>query len=394
MTEGGDAIARLVPTLCSGSTGSTAGLTPTDYFVLSRVDGRSTVRMLSQVVGMPIEQVLEVLRRLRSAGLVRLPAEADPVAPTPPPTKVRPAAASPGASASAHVSANAEAKPRPKRDVDLRVTSWPVSFEAFRSTTPLPDEEVDGMTEDQQYLILYYHAHLRRVSYYDLFGVPTDAPRDEIRQAYFRLSRAFHPDRWFRKSIGGYTERLHAIFKWLSRADSVLSNERRRRGYDVLLRRGYLGEWQIEEPDAAPSPAAPTVAPAVVAPREPSETGGRGSLSMLQARARRAEAAGEWEEAVDLYLRAVQLGPTTSLRIRLIECMLKAQSKPEEMDREVRAARAEDAADVELLLLEAEIARRLGDVERATRCYHAVLQVQPSHPVARLGLDRLRDSSP
>lgn len=375
MTNGSPPSDRAVPVLTPNARQGAPGLSPSDYFLLSRIDGRSDVRTLAQVVGVSTPEAVAVMERLRAAGLVQIPGWPEPAAaaqaavPAAPTERVDPA---PSRTPPAPI-------PPPS---DLRVTNWAMPFEAFVAEAEDLAEPVEGMADEQKRLILYYHHHLRRVTYYDLFGVSADASREAIRSAYFRLSKAFHPDRWFRKQIGGYAQRLHDIFKWLSRAYAVLGNPRKRRGYDVLLKRGYIGEWQIEEPEAGGARAArATSTPA-------GET--RGTSAVLVMKARKAEASGAWSEAADLYLRAVQLAPTTPLRVRLVECMLKAQFPLDEIDREVRAARSADEESIDLLVLDGEVARRLGDEKRAESCYRAVLAREPAHPVARMGLERLQ----
>ena len=54
----------------------------------------------------------------------------------------------------------------------------------------------------------------------------------EIRRAYFRISKDFHPDRFFGRSLGTYKDRLALIFERVSRAWSVLGDETQRAVYD------------------------------------------------------------------------------------------------------------------------------------------------------------------
>lgn len=91
-------------------------------------------------------------------------------------------------------------------------------------------------------------------SYFAILGISPNATVDEIRSAYRRLAKEFHPDRY-----PGDSER----FRNIQEAYSVLENSRRRRGYERNLRKaspatplrptGYPDpEPLIPEPEAGP----------------------------------------------------------------------------------------------------------------------------------------------
>ncbi|MBI5479806.1 MAG: DnaJ domain-containing protein, partial [Deltaproteobacteria bacterium] len=57
-----------------------------------------------------------------------------------------------------------------------------------------------------------------------------------IRRAYFRLSKEFHPDRYYGKDLGSYREMLGAVFKDISEAFATLADDSRRQAYVMKLR--------------------------------------------------------------------------------------------------------------------------------------------------------------
>jgi DnaJ-class molecular chaperone len=71
-------------------------------------------------------------------------------------------------------------------------------------------------------------------NYYEILGVSRTAPAAEIRQAYMRLAKERHPDRFHDPAERA---RAEAFFKELTAAYNTLGNERGRAQYDVSLSR-------------------------------------------------------------------------------------------------------------------------------------------------------------
>ena len=74
------------------------------------------------------------------------------------------------------------------------------------------------------------------LSYYEVLGVPKNADGPAIKRAYFKLSKEFHPDRYFRRDIGPFLDRLHGIFKKVVEAYELLSDPTARAEIDRTLR--------------------------------------------------------------------------------------------------------------------------------------------------------------
>lgn len=392
-----------------------AGLqvSPLDWFLLSRIDGATHLHALGQITGQTDEQVIAACGRLQAAGLIQM--ELTPSAqqaalqppdfsrqpsirpgftaedriPTRPRAKVRGSSGShraesdPRAGRGSNARQQVEAAPvmrtMPRGDSDplggaVLPTNWPVRFEAF---TFDPTEMATGpaLTDIQKQVVLYYHYHLRRVTYYDLFQIDPKADRDETKRAYFRLSKGFHPDRWFRKETGVFGPKIEEIFVWLNRAYSVLSSPRRHQGYDMLLAKGYLGEWQLEEGTGR---------------REsPEQDPTRRSLDVHLARARKAESESDWRAASEHFARAVETSPRADLQVKFLAALIRSDAAAPRIMSEFERATSLGVPEVEILGLRAEFETRMGDTAAAAETYRKLLLLDPQHAIARNALDRL-----
>lgn len=84
------------------------------------------------------------------------------------------------------------------------------------------------------------HPTLDQRSYYELLGVPRDAPPDRIQQAFYARAGRLHPDRYFRLAEGGVRDKLVAIYARITEAYKVLSDPQKRAQYDKGLAEGRL----------------------------------------------------------------------------------------------------------------------------------------------------------
>ncbi len=109
---------------------------------------------------------------------------------------------------------------------------------------------VELSEEERQTIDAIYERRLTS-THYEILGVARDADRRTIRDAYFALSQRFHPDVFFKRSLGPYRARIDELFRVLTRAYDVLGNARQRAGYDLHIA-------SLESP-SRPPPAVPEV---------------------------------------------------------------------------------------------------------------------------------------
>ena len=76
--------------------------------------------------------------------------------------------------------------------------------------------------------------------YYEVLGVPKDAPKQDIKKAYRKLAMQYHPDR--NKSADAEEK-----FKEISEAYAVLSDDEKRGQYDQFGHAGINGKYNWED---------------------------------------------------------------------------------------------------------------------------------------------------
>ena len=202
-------------------------------FVLSRIDGQANLEMLSDLTSLELPQIVEIIDKLISLGAVAwhrqklsLPKASDRA---PVPEQVRRAARE-AAAASAEPEG---ARSPPAPEAEDRVTSPAASTDPVGEPSEISDDlEIPPERRkriDDLYMVLELLDH------YQVLGVERDAPRREIRSAYFEASKVFHPDTMFRKRLGPYKAKMEAVFRRLTEAYETLGKKRLRAQYDEVL---------------------------------------------------------------------------------------------------------------------------------------------------------------
>ena len=194
------------PRLAGGYDPTSLSLSPEEGFVLSRIDGSTPWSLLREISGLPPEQVDRCLERLLGEGVLEMDG-------------ARPAAA-------------------------------PVELECVAPEASPSEQDLDpglDLDLDVQRRVLEFESRLDE-SYHEILGVEPNAERREIKRAYFRLSREFHPDRYFRREIGPFARRFERIFRKLLEAHEMLSDPMARAEMEKSLSQGAGSEPQPARP--------------------------------------------------------------------------------------------------------------------------------------------------
>lgn len=229
-----DAAARF-PALAPGCDPTGLSLNPQEGFLLSRIDGQTPLSVLREIAGMPAEEVDLCLESWEVQGLIRFEVR-------------RPVF-----------------RPKAPRAAGRRAAAVPKSLDESQI-----DPSLD-LDPDTQRRILEFELRLER-PYHEILDVSRDADAKQIKRAYFKLSKEYHPDRYFRKQIGGYAQRLDRVFKKVLEAYELLSDPTTRAEIERSLR------------DEAPGPEPPPASASAGADGGPAEPRKLTKRELLRAR--------------------------------------------------------------------------------------------------------------
>jgi curved DNA-binding protein CbpA len=113
------------------------------------------------------------------------------------------------------------------------ITAEPPPAVATLQSPPTSDKPLldpgSQLVIDQTYELLGENNH------YELLGVATDATKEEIRSAYYRLAKLFHPDSRYTWDLGPYQRKMERIFQGLTDAYATLGKKKSRQAYDDYL---------------------------------------------------------------------------------------------------------------------------------------------------------------
>lgn len=359
-----------IPRLTSNCDPTTLKLSPAEGFLLSRIDGQTSWKLLREIGGLTCSEVDVCIEEWLYQGLIDIDG-------------------------------------RPPR-VERRKESIPDPPSQRKASVlgPIDESLIDPRLELDQTIqrdILEFEQRLDS-DHFKLLGVETSSDPREIKHAYFALSKRFHPDRYFRKNLGHYAERLHRIFKRISEAYAVLSDPAGRAELETQL----AAENHIEalnDPQACTVPAGDSKEPLTPAERlrqrmpfrvpnalreDKNSKGEELFRSALQSEkmGRPAEAASSMRLAVAFdpfnreYKRVLGAIQANMALARIDELLsFKTVGFCESEQREARSLAEEILLyrpdDAEVNDVAARIFIRLEDAERAEKCCTRAVELEP-----------------
>lgn len=221
-------------------------LSPDEAFVWSQLDGRTTPEEVCELTGLESLEVLAALERLFQLGAI-----------------------------AGYESARQQTGTR-RRDPRRELTEPPPKALTVpplpTQPAPPPVPEAIDLDDAQRARIDAMFEQLTVASHYELLGVDERADKAAVKKAYFERITFFHPDKYFRKSLGDYKRKLEKIFQQLTEASDTLSRKGTRAAYDEYLsaRRGTRALDRVLSSIPPPPPRTePPPSAAVEAEAEP-----------------------------------------------------------------------------------------------------------------------------
>ena len=389
--------------------GQRLGLTPTDGFVLSRIDGTLGARELAGLGPLPPEEIERSLLALLCAGVV-VPVAARPAVRHSPP---RPGSPPPSPAPPA---------PPPPRAPE-RTAPVPPPAAVLE-----PPEAPEGRTpprgpEETRRLILEAYSSLVQRDHFEILGVTPDASPAEVQTAYARLARSLHPDACRDPLLTEVDAQRNAVFLRVCRAYEILRDPGARAAHerDVRQRKPRPApragppvtfRSSIPTPPAQPKAPPPPAPPPPSAAAEPPPPPPRPSPARratprpgaagppppapqpsLEDRLAETIAKGEALLGEGHYWEAMQqLEPTLqhargALRIRArlarARACLRNPTWGKRAEAHLQDVLQEDPLRVEAYLLLGDLYRDGRLPARAVAMYRRVLELQPLHRAAR-----------
>jgi tetratricopeptide (TPR) repeat protein len=240
---------------------------------------------------------------------------------------------------------------------------------------PSPD------TEAKRREIAEAHEALRTKTHFEVLGIDRGATEAQIKEAYFRLARRFHPDMHHAPNMADLRDKLEAVFIRLGEAYEVLRNARSRAAYEADLA------------SRAPKPAAPAAPPA--APVAPPAMEPAAALHSLK-KAQRLILEEKYWDAIQLLEPAIPVlegKPKQRARLDLAQAYTKNPNWIHQAEETLHDVVREDPRNVEAYMALGHMYKAGGLRSRAVGMFRKVADLKPEHEEAQAELAALGPES-
>jgi curved DNA-binding protein CbpA len=216
-------------------------LLPQEQSFLKSIDGEKTVRDLFRNSPLPPLSTIQMIYFLLSVGIVEVVPETIKVA-----EAVKPAYVTEPQEIHSREKARAEAVIREAVLKEKRENVEDSQSEIFKKVAQ--EQLVDGEKIRQSYEAMAHQDH------YQVLNLHREATRDEIKRAYFRLAKQYHPDRHLQEGMEKLHEHLEGLFRRITEAYDTLLIEKTRKEYDLSLAMGSVQQKKNQTSETQLSP--------------------------------------------------------------------------------------------------------------------------------------------
>lgn len=110
-------------------------------------------------------------------------------------------------------------------------------------------EKAPSFSDDPKLSALF--KEFSQKNYFEILGVPENASPSEIKKAYFRLAKEYHPDRHYNPSMKRAHPTAEALFALIVEAYETLMDEEKKKEYLDRLKRGVTAKEEAEMAEKA-----------------------------------------------------------------------------------------------------------------------------------------------
>jgi Domain of unknown function (DUF4388)/DnaJ domain/Tetratricopeptide repeat len=328
-------------------------LSPADGFVLSRVDGTMSAREIIQMNTAPADETARSLYGLLCTGILEY-------LPVPPKATPKPGARKPA--------------PAPLQSAP------PAAVPEESALEPVPAPQVQKGEDTRRREILDAYETLRSKNHFEVLGIARGSNEGQIKEAYFRLAKRFHPDSHHDPALADLADKLEAVFIRLGEAYELLRNAHSRASYEAALgARGSAGSSN------APAPPEP---PAALDPGQEAEL-----ADQAYRRAQKHFEKEQYWDAIQLLepvLPKVQGKAKTKVQVLLAKAYMKNPKWVKRAEDQLQTVVREDPTNVEAHFILGTIYKASGLRSRAIHAFERALESKPDHEQAAAELAELQ----
>lgn len=223
-------------------------------------------------------------------------------------------------------------------------------------------------------------------TYYEILGVPHNASEREIKNAYHRMARRYHPDK---AEPGTDQAAMEAEFSIISTAYNVLKDREKRAAYNQSL------EIQRQQNMQRSAPRSPSDSGLLLKPQTGTaaltEKGRTSVARRAYIKGTQLFSTGDYSRAAEFFEVAVKNNDNEAhYHARLAQTLLRGQRSFSRATEAAQRAIALDPYNTEYRMVLAELYEAAGTKTMALRTYEEILKWEPTNERARNALQTLK----